>query len=42
MFSNHKLQTAVRTALGLGAGAMAVGFAPSAMAQDAGADEPLE
>jgi len=42
MFSNRKLQTAVRTALGLGAGAMAVGFAPGAMAQDAGADEPLE
>jgi len=42
MFSNRKLQTAVRLALGTGAGAMAVGFAPSALAQDAGADEPLE
>jgi len=42
MFSNHKLQTAVRLGLGIGAGALAVGFAPSAMAQDAGADEPLE
>lgn len=42
MFSNRKLQTAVRLGLGMGAGAMAVGFAPGAMAQDAGADEPLE
>jgi len=42
MFSNRKLQTAVRLGLGMGAGAMAVGFAPSALAQDAGADEPLE
>ncbi len=42
MFSNRKLQTAVRLGLGMGAGAMAVGFAPGAMAQDASADEPLE
>lgn len=43
MFSNHKLQTAVRLGLGLGAGAFAVGFAPGAMAQGAdAADEPLE
>ncbi len=42
MFSNRKLQTAVRLGLGMGAGAMAVGFAPGALAQDAGADEPLE
>ena len=42
MFSNSKLQTAVRVALGTGAGAMAVGFAPGALAQDATADEPLE
>ena len=43
MFSNHKLQTAVRLGLGLGAGAFAVGFAPGALAQGAdSADEPLE
>ena len=43
MFSNHKLQTAVRLGVGLGAGAFAVGFAPGAMAQGAdAADEPLE
>ena len=43
MFSNHKLRTAVRLGLGIGAGALAVGFAPGAMAQDAdSADEPLE
>jgi len=40
MFSNNKLQTAVRLSLGLGAGAFAVGLAPGALAQ--GADEPLE
>ena len=40
MFSNNKLQTAVRLSLGLGAGALAVGLAPGALAQ--GADEPLE
>ena len=42
MFSNRRLQTAVRLALGVGAGAMAAGYAPGALAQDAGADEPLE
>jgi len=43
MFSNHKLRTAVRLSLGIGAGAMAVGFSPGALAQDANADdEPLE
>lgn len=43
MFSNRKLQTAVRLSLGIGAGALAVGFAPGALAQDAdSADEPLE
>ena len=43
MFSNHKLRTAVRLGLGIGAGAMAVGFSPGALAQDANADdEPLE
>ncbi len=43
MFSNRKLQKAVRLGLGMGAGALAVGFAPGAMAQDANsADEPLE
>ncbi len=43
MFSNHKLQTAVRLGLGIGAGAFAVGLTPSALAQDANsADEPLE
>ena len=43
MYSNSKLQTAVRLGLGMGAGALAVGFAPGAFAQDANsADEPLE
>ena len=43
MYSNSKLQTAVRLGLGIGAGALAVGFAPGALAQDAdSADEPLE
>ncbi|MDJ0748726.1 MAG: TonB-dependent receptor [Woeseiaceae bacterium] len=43
MYSNSKLQTAVRLSLGMGAGALAVGFAPGALAQDASsADEPLE
>ena len=43
MYSNSKLQTAVRLGLGMGAGALAVGFAPGAFAQDASsADEPLE
>ncbi len=43
MYSNSKLQTAVRLGLGLGAGALAVGFAPGALAQGASsAEEPLE
>jgi len=43
MFSNSKLRTAVRLSLGMGAGALAVGFAPGALAQDANsADESLE
>ncbi len=43
MFSNRKLQKAVRLSLGMGAGALAVGFAPGALAQGAdSADEPLE
>ena len=44
MYSNSKLQTAVRLGLGIGAGALAVGFAPGALAQDAYSadDEPLE
>lgn len=43
MFSNSRLQTAVRLGLGMGAGALAVGFSPGAMAQDdAAADEVLE
>ncbi|MDJ0812708.1 MAG: TonB-dependent receptor [Woeseiaceae bacterium] len=43
MFDN-KLQSAVRLALGMGAGAFAVGFAPGALAQDTAAesDEVLE
>ncbi len=37
------MQTAVRLSLGIGAGALAVGFAPGALAQDAdGADESME
>ncbi len=40
---DNKLQTAVRLGLGIGAGALAVGFSPGAVAQDAGAsDEVLE
>jgi len=46
MSSNHKLRTAVRLGLGMGAGAFAVGFAPGAMAQETDAlnasDAPLE
>jgi len=42
MLSNHKLRTAVRLGLGMGAGAFAVGFAPGALAQDdAGADDEV-
>ncbi|MCH7829487.1 MAG: TonB-dependent receptor [Proteobacteria bacterium] len=42
MFSNRKLQTAVRLGLGIGAGALAVGFAPGAMAQGADDADELE
>jgi outer membrane receptor protein involved in Fe transport len=44
MFSNSKLRTAVRLGLGMGAGAIAVGYSPGALAQDTGAkaDEVLE
>lgn len=42
MSTNSKLQTAVRLALGVGAGALAVSVAPSAYAQDSGADEVIE
>ena len=43
MNSNSKLQAAVRLGLGIGAGALAVGFAPGALAQGAdSADQPLE
>jgi outer membrane receptor protein involved in Fe transport len=43
MFSNRKLQKAVRLGLGIGAGAFAVGFAPGAIAQStSSADEPIE
>ena len=43
MFKNNKLQTVVRVALGLSAGALAVGFAPGALAQDtSAAGEPIE
>ncbi len=42
MSSNTKLRTAVRLGLGIGAGAIAVGFAPGAMAQGADQDEPIE
>ncbi len=44
MFSENQLRSAIRVSLGLGSGALAVGFAPGALAQDAGSasDEPLE
>ncbi len=44
MFSNNKLRTAVRLGLGMGAGALAVGFSSGALAQDdaAASDEVLE
>jgi len=43
MLSNNKLSTAIRLGLGLGAGALAVGFSPGVLAQDAGlSDEVLE
>jgi iron complex outermembrane receptor protein len=38
MFNSRNLQSAVRLALGVGAGALAVSIAPSAMAQSSGAD----
>ena len=41
MKSNHLLRSAIRLGLGAGAGAMAVGAMPAAMAQTA-ADEPLD
>jgi outer membrane receptor protein involved in Fe transport len=42
MSTNSKLQTAVRLALGVSAGALAVSVAPSAYAQDSGADDVIE
>jgi iron complex outermembrane recepter protein len=42
MSTNSKLQTAVRLALGVSAGALAVSVAPGAFAQDSGADEVIE
>ena len=42
MYSNSKLRTAVRLGLGMGAGALAVGFAPGALAQDADSAAPIE
>ncbi len=43
MFSNRKLQNAIRLSLGVGAGAFAVGAAPGALAQGVDAsDGPLE
>jgi len=41
MLTNSKLQTAVRLALGVGVGALAVSVSPGAMAQDSG-DEVIE
>ena len=43
MYSNSKLRTAVRLGLGIGAGALAAGYAPGAFAQDeSSAGEALE
>jgi iron complex outermembrane recepter protein len=42
MSSNYRLQTAVRLALSMGTGALAVGLAPGAMAQGADEGEVLE
>ena len=43
MYSNSKLRTAVRLSLGIGAGALAAGYAPGALAQDeSSAGEALE
>jgi len=42
MSTNSKLQTAVRLALGVSAGALAVSVAPSAFAQEGGQDQVIE
>ena len=42
MRTNPLLRSAVRLGLGIGAGTLAAGLAPSAMAQTSSADEPLE
>ena len=42
MSSNNKLQTAVRLGLGIGAGALAAGFAPGALAQGADQEVAIE
>ena len=42
MIANCTLRSAVRLSLGIGAGAFAAGLSPAALAQDAGADEPIE
>ena len=44
MLTTNKLQSAVRIALGMSAGAFAVTIAPSALAQDSGAEgvEPID
>ena len=43
MYSNSKLRSAVRLSLGIGAGALAAGYAPGAIAQEIAADDqPLE
>jgi outer membrane receptor protein involved in Fe transport len=42
MSSNYKLRAAVRLALCVGSGALAFGSAPTALAQDSAADEPIE
>ena len=42
MSTNSKLQTAVRLALGMSAGVLAVSVAPSAFAQDSGTDQVIE
>ena len=39
MLTTNKLQSAVRLALGMSAGAFAVAMAPSALAQESGADQ---
>jgi outer membrane receptor protein involved in Fe transport len=42
MFTNSKLQKAVRLALGVSAGSLAVSYAPGALAQEDAADQPIE